>query len=311
MYVYAPPESLPALMQDYLAWQREQRRASAHTQEHTARDLARLAALAEGRALLALQSRDMRACLVRLRTQGLSGSSLARVLSSWRGFYRWAVLHGHCEANPVLGVRAPKTPQRLPKALSVDRTQALLDAPVEAEAPNARLGARDRAMFELFYATGLRLSELGGLTLAHAAQIEQGMLTVTGKRGVLRSVPVGAKAQQAVAEWRALRGAADGDALLFVTRTGTAMTPAAIRARLTRWAQASGIGQHVHPHMLRHSFASHMLQSSGDLRAVQELLGHGSLRSTQVYTHLDFQHLAKVYDQAHPRAHKGRTDGQK
>ncbi|MBR4737685.1 MAG: tyrosine recombinase XerC [Rhodocyclaceae bacterium] len=311
MYTYTPPASLPALMQTYLAWQREQRRASAHTQEHSARDLARLAELAEGRALLALDSRDIRAGLVRLRAQGLSGTSLARVLSSWRSFYRWALLHGHCEANPAQGVRAPKTPQRLPKALSVDRTQALLDAPVEAEAPNARLGVRDRAMFELFYATGLRLSELGGLTLAHAAQIEQGMLTVTGKRGVTRSVPVGAKAQQAVAAWCALRGAVHSDELLFVTRTGTGMSPPAIRARLRVWAQVSGIGQHVHPHMLRHSFASHMLQSSGDLRAVQELLGHGSLRSTQVYTHLDFQHLAKVYDRAHPRAHKGGADGQK
>ena len=191
----------------------------------------------------------------------------------------------------------------MPRALSPEQAAALLDAPADG-----LLEVRDRAMFELFYSSGLRLAELAALDVEHGPKGRldraEGMVTVTGKRGRSRSVPVGDKAWAALAAWFAVRGelARAGEAAVFVSRSGNRLSPAAIRARLAVRARTLGLGVHVHPHMLRHSFASHLLQSSGDLRAVQELLGHASIRSTQIYTHLDFQHLALVYDAAHPRA---------
>ena len=291
----------PAWLEDYLRYLATQRRAAALTLEHYRRDLARLHELAAPRHPDLLAAHDIRGFVARLHAGGLAPRSLARVLSAWRGFFRWRMRQHGLAANPVQDVRAPRAPRLLPKALSPDQAQALLDA-----APDNTLEVRDRAMFELFYASGLRLSELAGLPLKGGVDQAARLVTVRGKRDKPRSVPVGQKALDALGAWLALRGQWPGgdDAPLFVTRSGGRMSPGAIRARLARWAQAHGLGMHVHPHMLRHSFASHLLQSSGDLRAVQELLGHASVRSTQIYTHLDFQHLARVYDAAHPLARK-------
>jgi integrase/recombinase XerC len=225
---------------------------------------------------------------------------LARTLSAWRAYYRWLAKQGAITVDPCEGLRAPKQPRHLPKVLSVDQTAALLNAAADDD-----LETRDKAMFELFYSSGLRLAELASID-AGGIDFAVGTVTVTGKRSKTRTVPVGVKAAEALHTWldeRAAVANADERAL-FVSRRGTRLAVRSIERRLERWALKQGLGIHVHPHMLRHSFASHLLQSSGDLRAVQEMLGHANISTTQVYTHLDFQHLAKVYDAAHPRARK-------
>ena len=287
---------------DYLAELAEQRRQSPHTISNYRRDLTRLLELAGEIRLADLQVHQIRRFVAQLHARGLSGRSLARMLSAWRGFFAWLGLRGAVAANPCEGVRSPKSPRLLPKALSVDEAAALL-TPNDDEDP--LLAARDAAIFELFYSSGLRLAELAALDVdVLESVLLEGEVRVLGKRSKARIVPVGAKAREALAAWRAVREqlAAEGEHALFVGRRGTRLSHRAIQVRLGRQAQHTGLPRHVHPHMLRHSFASHVLQSSGDLRAVQEMLGHASIASTQVYTHLDFQHLAKVYDAAHPRA---------
>lgn len=283
----------------FLSHLETQRRAAALTLDSYRRDLVRLQTCIAERPLAQITSHDIRRYVGRLHAQGLGGRSLARLLSAWRGYFRWRVRHRGLALNPVEGVRPPRSPRTLPRVLSPEQAQAMLDS-----TPDDVLETRDRAMFELFYSSGLRLSELAGLVMGGGLDLADGVVTVMGKRARQRTVPVGAAAVEALQAWLALRPQWDAAAgtPLFVTRTGTRMSPGAIRSRLVRWADRCGLGVHVHPHMLRHSFASHLLQSSGDLRAVQELLGHASIRSTQVYTHLDFQHLAQVYDRAHPRA---------
>lgn len=292
---------LPAECEAYLRHLASQRRLAALTLENYRRDFERLARLLDGRALVTLSSHDIRRFVGRLHAGGLGGRSIARVLSAWRGCFRWLVRHQGVGVNPVDGVRAPKAPKALPRTLSPDQAVALLEL-----APENALDVRDHAMFELFYSSGLRLSELAAVQIEAGLDLVDGMVTVTGKRGKTRSVPIGGPAVAALRVWKQARAAwvVGDEQTLFVTRSGTPMRPGAIRDRLARWARRTALGVHVHPHMLRHSFASHLLQSSGDLRAVQELLGHASIRSTQIYTHLDFQHLAKVYDAAHPRAKK-------
>ncbi|MDR1646651.1 MAG: tyrosine recombinase XerC [Zoogloeaceae bacterium] len=244
----------------------------------------------------------------RLHGQGLSGRSLARLLSAWRGFFGWLITKGVLSANPCTGIRPPRGEKRLPNALSVEEAQGLLDAnPERAAEDDERLASRDQAMFELFYSSGLRLAELATLNLdAFVAARDTGEIRVLGKRGKTRIVPVGDIAQTALAAWAEQRGtlAKPEETALFVSMRGTRLSMRMIQKRLDRYARLAGARVHIHPHMLRHSFASHLLQSSGDLRAVQEMLGHTSIASTQIYTHLDFQHLAKVYDAAHPRAKK-------
>lgn len=277
------------------------RRASPHTIEGYGRDLAALLALADATPLDQIGQHDIRRFVSQLHGRGLSGRSLARALSAWRGFFDWLARQHGLTRNPCHGVRAPKTKKTLPVALSPDQAHVLL----ERQADDL-LELRDKAMFELCYSSGLRLAELASLDCAAAQDLAAGEVTVTGKRGKTRSVPVGSKAREALAAWLMRRGevaAADCPAL-FVSRRGTRLSMRMIQLRLARWAKKAGLGAHVHPHMLRHSFASHVLQSSGDLRAVQEMLGHSSIGTTQVYTHLDFMHLAKVYDAAHPRAKK-------
>ncbi|MDR1425011.1 MAG: tyrosine recombinase XerC [Azoarcus sp.] len=296
---------LPDWAEAYLLWLATQRRVAAHTLDGYRRDLARLAGFAQARAPQELEAADIRHFVARLHGTGLGGHSIARALSAWRGLYRWLIRNREARQNPVDGIRAPKSLSLLPKALSPEQVAALLDAP----SGGSLLEVRDRAMFELFYSSGLRLSELSGLDIASGSHngwvdFAAGMVTVCGKRARMRTVPVGTQALAALRAWLAVRGQlpVGDETALFVTRNGGHMSAGAVRGRLTRWVKQSGLGVHVHPHMFRHSFASHLLQSSGDLRAVQELLGHASIRSTQVYTHLDFQHLAKVYDATHPRA---------
>ena len=297
------PPGFDAQIDAYLAYLTAQRRASVHTLNAYRRELCRLATLADGAAPEAIDTARIRRWAATLHAGGLTPRSVARALSAWRGFFRWRVRHHGAALNPVDGIRAPRAARRLPKSLGPDALGALLDAP--ADDP---LDVRDRAIFELLYSTGLRIAELLSLNLDARLDLAAGEATVTGKRGKTRIVPIGRAALTALDAWLPLRAtlAAGDQRALFVSRSGARLSPSAVRSRLTRWSQRHGDGTHVHPHMLRHSFASHLLQSSGDLRAVQELLGHASIQSTQVYTHLDFQHLAQVYDAAHPRAGKRR-----
>jgi integrase/recombinase XerC len=263
-------------------------------------------------ALRAVEPHHVRRWAAQLNLKGLSPRSIALELSGWRGFYRWLGRDGLVPANPVDGVRAPRAARPLPKALSVDQAVALADnRPPLGDGPGAAvLDARDHCIVELLYGCGLRVGELVGLDL-HASAQAAGWIDaadasahVLGKGSKRRSVPVGKAALAALREWLAIRmqfARADEPAL-FVGRLGTRLTAGQVRARLKGNALQAGLPTHVHPHMLRHSFASHVLQSSGDLRAVQELLGHANITTTQVYTKLDFGHLSKVYDAAHPRA---------
>jgi len=295
-----PPESR-AVVADYLAYLTTQRRIAPLTLSAYRRDLAKLLELAGAAPLAGLQAADLRRFVARLHGGGLGARSLARCLSAWRGLFRWLARHRGLPANPADAIRPPRAPRTLPRVLSPDQAAALLDAQ-----PEDVLEVRDQAMFELFYSSGLRLAELVSLDLSHGVDQAEGLVTVTGKRGKTRSVPVGRQALAALERWLAVRAgvARAEEAALFVGQRGRRLSAGVVRARLGRWARLHGLGVHVHPHMLRHSFASHLLQSSGDLRAVQEMLGHASISSTQVYTHLDFQHLARVYDVAHPRARK-------
>ena len=288
-----------ALSREYLDALKHQRRLSAAT----LRNYAAALALIKEVDLKSLDSAQVRRMVARLHAGGLSPRTLALILSAWRGFYRWLVRHRGFTANPVLGVRAPKAPRPLPKALSVEAAQQLLDANGKLTVPESR----DRAMFELLYSSGLRLAELVALDLGDGrVDLAQGEVTVTGKGSKTRTVPIGARARQAIQEWIGVRAqlAHPDEKALFVGARGRRIGPRLVGARLAAWARRQGLAEHVHPHMLRHSFATHVLQSSQDLRAVQEMLGHASISTTQVYTHLDFQALAKVYDAAHPRARK-------
>lgn len=297
--------------QRYLGELLTQRQLSPHTIAAYRRDLAELAQLAGHTDWPRLNHADMRRFAARLHAAGQNPRSIARKLSGWRGFYQWLSLQVALPANPVDGVRAPRRAKSLPKALAVDDAVQLLEANRRGHPEPDELC--NRAMFELLYSSGLRVSELAGLDLAytdheHGASLgwfdaAAGDVVVTGKGGKMRRVPVGGPAREALAAWLAVRPpASDGSAALFLSSRGTRVTPRVVQHRLKGHALKAGTPVHVHPHVLRHSFASHLLQSSGDLRAVQELLGHASITSTQVYTALDFQHLAAVYDQAHPRA---------
>lgn len=287
--------------EDFLAELAIQRRASPHTLDAYRRDLKRLDELAQsvGGDVVTLNPAQLRRGLMQLHARDLAPRSIARTLSGWRSFYAWLAKKGRIAANPADTLKAPKRPRLLPKALGVDQAAALLDAPA-----NGLLEQRDAAMFELFYSSGLRLAELVGLDWPGGIDLDSGEVTVTGKRRKTRVVPLGDKARQALETWLRQRPflLKTGETALFVNQRGTRITPRQVQTRLDLWAKRTGLGLHVHPHMLRHSFASHVLQSSGDLRAVQEMLGHSSITATQIYTHLDFQHLAKIYDHAHPRA---------
>lgn len=294
------------------------RRYSGHTLSAYRRDLNQLIMLADGKPLEQIVNGNIRHFLARLHGQGHSARSLARMLAAWRGFYKWWAPQSQMAANPAADVRAPKASRGLPKALSVDQTQALLEAPALVT-PTDPASLRDRAIFELFYSSGLRLSELVGLdtdythtpkyTSASWINVIDREVNVLGKGGKRRSVPIGTQALECLARWLDARpqfvrpqASEDDAAALFIGVRGARISPRVVQSQLTKLVKLAGLPTHVHPHVLRHSFASHVLQSAQDLRAVQEMLGHANISTTQLYTKLDFQHLAKAYDSAHPRA---------
>jgi integrase/recombinase XerC len=290
----------PSFLDRYLAHLRHERRLADHTLSAYSRDGRLLLALAGDTPLAKVAGTDIRRFIATLHGKGHRPRSLARVLSSWRGFFDWLARSHAVGANPCADVKPPRAARHLPEALSPDDAVRLVALEDDSE-----LGMRDRALFELAYSCGLRVSELTGLDV-EALDLRTGEVRVTGKGSKTRIVPVGEHAVKAVTAWLPVRAklAAPGENALFVGRSGRRLAPREVQRRIKLRAAAAGLDTDVHPHMLRHSFASHVLQSSGDLRAVQEMLGHASIASTQVYTHLDFQHLAKVYDAAHPRARK-------
>jgi integrase/recombinase XerC len=291
-----------AVTREYLDALRHQRRLSPATLRNYRHALDLLLSLLKDGKLESVDPAQIRRFVALMHSKGLAPRSLALMLSAWRGCYRWLVRHRGFAANPVLGVRAPRAARPLPKALSVEAAQRLF-----GETPSSPQAMRDAAMFELLYASGLRLAELVALNVDDGRlDLAQGEVTVTGKGARTRTVPVGAAARAALRAWLEFRSqaAAPGERALFVGARGRRIAPSVVGVRLRAWARRRGLAERVHPHMLRHSFATHLLQSSQDLRAVQELLGHASISTTQVYTHLDFQALAKVYDAAHPRAKK-------
>jgi integrase/recombinase XerC len=308
-------DACAALVAGYLSSLEHERKLSEHTLRGYAHELSELRTVAGKRALTALTSVDIRGAAARAHGAGLASRSIAHRLSVWRSFYRWVALHHDLAVNPVSAVRAPKRPRTLPKAISADDAARLMNAP-PLNADNPVESARDHAMLELFYSSGLRLAELVDLDVRYTdangyrspgwVDFAAGDVHVTGKGKRQRIVPVGSKALEALRAWLAVRDQwVRLDPLpLFVSVRGRRMAPGVVRDRVKRLALAAGVPANVHPHVLRHSFATHVLQSSGDLRAVQEMLGHASIAATQVYTSLDFQHLAKVYDAAHPRAKK-------
>ena len=269
---------------------------SPHTLDGYRRDLDGLNTWAadNGADVDTLHTEQLRTFIASEHRRGLSPKSLQRRLSACRSFYRWLLRHGRIAANPAQPIRAPKAPRKLPQVLDPDEAKALVEVPTDAP-----LGLRDRALLELFYSSGLRLSELCALKW-HDLDLEDGLVTVIGKGNKQRRVPVGSFARAALKEWKADQGA-QSDAFVFPGRNGP-ISARGVQARLRTLAQRQGLFKRVHPHLLRHSFASHVLESSGDLRGVQELLGHADISTTQIYTHLDFGHLSKVYDAAHPRA---------
>ena len=288
------------LLRGYLEHLSNERRLSRHTVENYARDIAALLELSRDTPLKQLQVNQVRRHVAQLHARGLNGRTLARMLSAWRGLFHYLARdHGYTQ-NPCVGIRPPRAAKHLPHALSPDEAGRLMQ--FDAADP---LAVRDKAIMELLYSSGLRLSELTGLAQDDVS-FRDATVRVTGKGAKTRIVPVGSFALAALKAWLAARGqlAQPAQPALFVGRDGAALGPRAVQARLKHWALKLGLADKVHPHALRHSFASHLLQSSGDLRAVQEMLGHASISTTQVYTQLDFQHLAKVYDQAHPRARR-------
>jgi integrase/recombinase XerC len=288
------------LLEAFLQSLQSERRLSPHTRSGYRRDIARLIEELADVPLDRVSAHLVRRTVARLHAQGLSGKSLARALSAWRTFFAWLARHRGLGVNPCAGIRAPKSPKALPRVLSPDQAAQLLD-----RRPQDHWETRDKAMFELFYSSGLRLAELVRLDLDDARDaIEAAEIGVIGKGNKARRVPVGRKAVDALRAWLALRGARvrPAERALFTGARGRRIAPRVVQQRLARWARSLGITAPVHPHVLRHSFATHLLQSSGDLRAVQDLLGHSSIATTQIYTHLDFQYLAKAYDAAHPRA---------
>ena len=282
----------------FLSYLQVERRMSAHTLDAYRRDLTVLAQWCDAQgagAPRALATDQLREFIAAGHRRGLSPRSLQRRLSAIRSFYAWLLKNGAIDSSPAAGLRAPKAPRKLPQVLDADEAVQLVELPTDAP-----LGLRDRALLELFYSSGLRLSELCALRWRDL-DLASAMVLVRGKGNRERTVPVGSHAMAALQAWRKDSGGGT-DKPVFPGRGGGAISQRAVQIRIRQLAQRQGLFKHVHPHMLRHSFASHILESSGDLRGVQELLGHADIATTQIYTHLDFQHLAKVYDAAHPRA---------
>jgi integrase/recombinase XerC len=292
------------MLSSFLEQLKIEKRASNHTVTNYQRDLRRLSAYGKEKFLekwADLKQGDIRAHIAARHRKGISSKSLQRELSAIRSFYAFLLKNRLAESNPAQHVKAPKQARKLPKTLDVDQVKGLLEA-----GTSSALEVRDVAMFELFYSSGLRLSELNALDIIDLDLADRSLIVRSGKGGKSRVLPIGGKAIKAINNWLQERSKlkAIADDALFVTTKGRRLGQRSIELRLTQWCKKKGLQEHIHPHMLRHSFASHMLESSQDLRAVQELLGHSNISTTQIYTHLDFQHLAEIYDKAHPRAKK-------
>jgi len=309
---------LPSTITTWLETLKTNRRLSEHTLKAYAQDIQHLVTLAKDQALDTLTEEDIRYFLVRLHGQGYQPRSLARMLAAWRNFYEWQRAHSGGASNPTAYVRPPKATQPLPQVLSVDQAKALLDR-AGLPRPQSAVEWRDQAMFEVLYSSGLRLAELVSLDVQYIhspnytsrswLQLPEHEAVVYGKGGKTRSLPLGKSALQALHAWLKIRpellpaiATADSRAALFLGVRGKRIHPRVVQRQLEKLAAQAGLPTRVHPHTLRHSFASHLLQSAQDLRAVQELLGHRNISTTQIYTQLDYQQLAKIYDQAHPRA---------
>lgn len=310
--------TLPDPMKEWLHYLQANKRYSDHTISAYRQDLHHLVASQPDTAVRDMTESHIRQAVARLHSQGHKPRSLARALAAWRGFYHWWAPQAGLDVNPAATVRAPKAPQQLPRALSVEQTQALLDRP-QLPAPSTPVEYRDQAMFEILYSSGLRLAELIDLDWRYSREadyessswlnLDSDEVLIRGKGGKTRTVPLGRKAIAATQRWLderhqflAATPTPDSKAALFLGVRGARITPRVVQLQLDKLATLAGLPVRVHPHSLRHSFASHMLQSAQDLRAVQELLGHSNISTTQIYTRLDFQHLASVYDKAHPRA---------
>jgi integrase/recombinase XerC len=292
------------MLSGYLNQLKYERRVSQHTVKSYQRDLARLSNYCKDKLIsdwCDLKQNDVRSYIAVRHRNGMSSKSLQRELSAIRSFYAFLLKNSLVDLNPAQHVKAPKQARKLPKILDVDQVNGLLDA-----GANSPLEVRDLAMFELFYSSGLRLSELCSLDITDLDLSDRSLVVRSGKGSKSRILPIGGKAVTAVNNWLPMRRKLCNDAsiALFVTTKGRRLGQRSIELRLSKWCKKKGIQEHIHPHMLRHSFASHFLESSQDLRAVQELLGHSNISTTQIYTHLDFQHLAEIYDKAHPRAKK-------
>jgi integrase/recombinase XerC len=289
---------------DFLNQLTVEKRASEHTVKSYQRDINHLTQYCIDKGISRwadLKQSDVRSHIASRHRLGLSSPSLQRELSAIRSFYHFLLKNRLADSNPAQYVKAPKQARKLPKTLDVDQISGLLEA-----GASSTLEIRDLAMFELFYSSGLRLSELAALNITDVDLADNSLMVRIGKGGKSRILPVGSKAVTAINNWLQQRqkNAGIAESALFVSIRGTRLCQRSIELRLEQWCKKNGIAEHIHPHMLRHSFASHLLESSQDLRAVQELLGHSNLSTTQIYTHLDFQHLAEVYDKAHPRAKK-------
>jgi len=290
------------LIEEYKKFISFEKRLSPSSVKNYLRDINELVKLDKNKELKSYTLEDIRKNIATLHSKGLGGNSLSRLISSWRGLFNFLIHQYKFEKNPTLGIKAPKSKKLLPQTLSVDQTLKLVDIN-----DDSFLGVRDHAILELFYSSGLRLSELVNIN-KNDINFEDGIISVLGKGNKERVVPLGSFASKAIKKWLGLRekiiGLACETDILFLRKNGKKLSPRAIQYRLKFWAIKQGIPENIHPHLLRHSFASHLLQSSQDLKAVQELLGHENISTTQIYTHLDFQHLAKIYDKTHPRAKK-------
>jgi len=296
---------LQPAVEDFLRYLKVERQLSPLTQISYERQLGACVAVLDEIKLTAWEKLDaaqVRSLAARSRRAGLKPASLALRLSALRSFLDWQISQGKLKANPAKGVATPRASRHLPKNIDVDEVNRLMDIDL-----NDPLAVRDRAMLEVMYGAGLRLAELVGIDLAHL-DLASGEVWVSGKGSKERRLPIGRTAVEWTERWLALRELfAPEDNALFLSKQGKRISARNVQKRFAEWGIKQGLSSHIHPHKLRHSFATHMLESSGDLRAVQELLGHANLTTTQIYTHLDFQHLASVYDAAHPRAKRGKT----
>lgn len=290
------------LLSDFLAQLTIEKRASQYTVKSYKRDLNCLSNYCESKSISLwtdLKQTDIRSYMASRHRQGLSSTSLQRELSAIRSFFNFLLKNQLTDNNPGQYIKAPKKTRKLPKTLDVDQIKSLLEA-----GTNSTIEIRDLAMFELFYSSGIRLSELAQLNLTDIDLTDKSLMVRSGKGGKSRMLPIGSKAVAAINTWleHRIKSITSTETALFISTRGTRLGQRSIELRLKQWCKKKGIAENIHPHMLRHSFATHLLESSQDLRAVQELLGHSNISTTQIYTHLDFQHLADVYDSAHPRA---------